>query len=82
MVVVVVVVVLRVVVRTLGNLGRFALAVGTNLAYFIVVVGLGGYVTFSVEVASVELVLLEPYFFLYMSEKLIFFVVVVSTSEI
>ena len=79
-VVVVVVVVLRVVVLTLGNLGRFALAVGTNLEYFIVVVGLGGYVTFSVEVASVEAVLLEPYFFLYISEKLIFLVVVDSMS--
>ena len=45
--VVVVVVVLRVVVLTRGNFGRFALAVGTNLEYFKVVVGLGGYVTFS-----------------------------------
>ena len=44
---VVAVVVLRVVVLTLGNFGRFALAVGTNLEYFKVVVGLGGYVTFS-----------------------------------
>ena len=79
---------LKVVVLTLLKSGLKGLGVGTNLLYFKVGVGLGGYVTFSVltvVVASVLAILefLEPYFFLYLSEKLGFLprVLGVSFSE-
>ena len=62
-------------VLTLLKIGLKGLGVGTNLLYFKVGVGLGGYVTFSVLTVVVASVLakfefLEPYFFLYRSEKL------------